>query len=114
MKVGARRSIDACHNILDLRGVARRRLPRPIFDLIDGAADTEVTARRNVEAFDDAKLVPRYLVDVSAVVTATTVLGADLEWPLMCSPTGASRLYHPEGELAVARAAAKAGAYYGV
>ena len=107
-------ALDRCHSILDLRQLAQRRLPRPVFDYVDGAAETESTARRNTTAFDDKSLIPKCLVDVSNVSTSTRVLGQDLKWPLLCSPTGASRLYHPDGELAVARAAAEFGVYYGV
>jgi len=107
-----RRSLADCHNILDLRERARHCLPSPVFHMMDGGAESELTARRNSLAFDDIALAPRCLVDVSKVKTATRVLGQDLEWPLLCAPTGASRLFHPDGELAVARAAAKAGILY--
>lgn len=106
------KSLDDCHSILDLRELARRRLPRSIFQYMDGGAEDETTALRNVRAFDEQRLIPRCLVDVSRVSTSTRVLGQELEWPVFCSPTGASRFYHPEGELAVARAAAKAGTLY--
>ncbi|HWM66087.1 MAG TPA: alpha-hydroxy acid oxidase [Steroidobacteraceae bacterium] len=105
-------ALDRCHSILQLRELARRRLPRSIFDYLDGAAETEVTARRNTNAFDCDQLIPKCLVNVSSVNTATEILGQRIEWPVFCSPTGASRLYHPEGELAVARAAAHAATYY--
>ncbi len=108
------KNLQQCHNILDLRELARRRLPAPMFDWLDGGAETETTARRNTEAFDAEKLIPRCLVDVSSVNTAVRILGQDLTWPVFCSPTGASRFFHPEGELAVARAAAKAGTLYGL
>jgi len=106
------RSLQACHSILDLRELARRRLPSPVFHYLDGAAETEITAHRNTAAFDDEKLIPKCLVDVSAIRTATHVLGQELEWPVFCSPTGASRFYHPDGEPAVARATAAAGTLY--
>jgi L-lactate dehydrogenase (cytochrome) len=89
-------------------------LPDPVFHFLDGAAETETTARRNTQAFDDVQLVPRCLMDVASVKTATRILGQDIEWPVFCSPTGASRLFHPQGELAVARAAASTGTLYGV
>jgi L-lactate dehydrogenase (cytochrome) len=98
--------LDQCHTISDLRSLARRRLPLPVFDYLDGAAEDERTAHRNTAAFDELLLVPNCLVDASAVSTRTTVLGCDIAWPVICSPTGASRLFHPDGELAVARAAA--------
>jgi L-lactate dehydrogenase (cytochrome) len=106
--------LDDCHNILDLRELARRRLPGPMFHWLDGAAETETTAERNISAFDDEKLIPRCLVDVASVSTSTRVLGQDIQWPVYCSPTGSSRFFHPDGELAVARAAAAAGTYYGL
>jgi L-lactate dehydrogenase (cytochrome) len=105
---------DRRHSILDLRGLARRRLPSPVLHFLDGAAETEATAERNTSAFDEVKLIPRCLVDVTSVRTATRVLGQDLEWPVFCSPAGGSRTFHPEGELAVARAAARTGMLYGL
>lgn len=106
--------LQHCHNILDLRELARRHLPLPLFDFLDGAAETECTAQRNTAAFDDDQLLPRCLVDVASVRTATHVLGQPIEWPVFCSPTGGSRVFHPDGELAVARAAAKMGIFYGL
>jgi L-lactate dehydrogenase (cytochrome) len=103
---------ESCHSILDLRALAQRRLPDPVFQFLDGAAETETTAQRNTAAFDEEKLVPRCLVDVASVRTATRVLGQEVAWPVLCSPTGASRLFHCEGELAVARAAAATGTLY--
>jgi L-lactate dehydrogenase (cytochrome) len=105
-------SLEQCYNIMDLRALARRRLPAPIFDFLDGAAEGELTARRNTAAFDDIALIPRCLVDVTAVKTSTHVLGQDIAWPVFCSPTGGSRIFHPGGELAAARAAAQAGTFY--
>ena len=107
-------SLQDCFSIQDLRALARRRLPEPIFHYMDGGAEDEATLQRNTAAFESHRLVPRCLVDVSSVRTATRVLGQDLQWPLLCSPTGASRLYHAQGELAVARAAASAGVFYGL
>lgn len=104
--------LSGCINIADLRLRARARLPRPIFDYMDGGAEDEWTMRRNTSGFDDVALVPRVLADVSAPDTKTHVLGMDLDWPLICAPTGASRFYHPEGEPAAARAAAAMGAGY--
>jgi L-lactate dehydrogenase (cytochrome) len=104
--------LAGCHNIEDLRAVARRKLPAPMFHYIDGAADDETTLRRNTAAFDDVALVPRYLVDVGEIDTTTRVMGADVSLPLMLAPTGMSRLFHRDGELAVAAAAAEAGVFY--
>lgn len=104
--------LDDCHSIVDLRDRARRRLPRPVFDFLDGGAETEHTAYENVRAFDDVKLMPRCLAATTHVNTTTTILGQKLAWPLLCSPTGASRLFDPQGELAVARAASASGSMY--
>ena len=106
------KELDRCHSILDLRDLARRRLPSPVFHYLDGAAETEVTARRNTAAFDEEQLIPKCMMNLTSVSTGTVVMGQAIEWPVICSPTGASRLYHPDGELAVARAAASAGTLY--
>jgi L-lactate dehydrogenase (cytochrome) len=107
-------SLNGCLSVLDMRNCARRRLPAPIFNILDGAAETETTAHRNTDAFDDVKLIPRCLAGVEHVNTSIQIFGRDIQWPLYCSPTGGSRFFHPEGELAVARAAAKAGTLYGL
>jgi L-lactate dehydrogenase (cytochrome) len=103
-----------CHSIADLRELARRQLPAAVFEYLDGGAETEWTARRNTTAFDEASLIPNVLADVATVRTETKLLGQSLSWPVFLSPTGASRLYHPDGELAVARAAARSGTLYGL
>lgn len=108
------RRLADCHNIADLRALAKRKLPATIFPHLVGAAEDEETARRNIEAFDGYRILPKCLVDVASVSTATRVLGRDISWPVYCSPTGASRGFHPEGELAVARAAARSGTLYGL
>lgn len=100
------------HNIADLRQAARRRLPRPIFDYIDGGADDEVTLTRNSAAFADYELIPDVLTDVSTIRTETTLFGQPVSWPLMLSPTGLTRMFHGQAELAVARAAARHGLLY--
>ena len=105
-------SLGACHNISDLRELARRRLPSPIFHYLDGGAEDEGTLFRNTAAFDDDRLIPKCLVDVTQVKTSTRILGQVLDWPVFCSPAGAARFLHPEGELAVARAVAKSGTLY--
>lgn len=105
-------ALRRCHNVEDVRRLAGRRLPRPIFDYLEGGADDERALRDNLEAFARRRLTPRYLVDVSRIDTRVTVLGQPLEWPVVVGPTGMSRLFHPGGELAVARAAADAGTMY--
>jgi L-lactate dehydrogenase (cytochrome) len=93
----------------DVRAAARRRLPTMIFDFVDGAAGDEVTLRRNRSAFDDIRLAPRVLVDVSRPSLGVTVLGQDVDLPVLLSPTGMPALVHPDAELAAARAAARRG-----
>ena len=104
--------LERCHNIADLRRLARKRLPGPVFGYLDGGADDEASLRANSTAFDRYALVPRILVDVGEIDTTTTVLGQRLDWPLICAPTGMSRLFHHKGEIAVARAAAAEGMLY--
>src|SRR3954449_948248 len=98
-----------CGTIADLRAMARRSVPRPIFDYADGAAWDEVTARRNIAAFEDVTLHPLALTDVSSVDLRTTVLGGEIALPIIGAPTGLTGLQHPDGEIAVARAAQAAG-----
>lgn len=104
--------LNNCYNIEDLRRLAKRKLPSPMFNYIDGGADDEWTLRRNTEVFSDYELLPNYLRDVSATDTSKHVLGVDLALPLFLSPTGMSRLFHHDKELAVARAAAEFGTLY--
>jgi L-lactate dehydrogenase (cytochrome) len=105
--------LKRAHNIADLRELARRRLPRMVFDYIDGGADDEITLRRNVERFRDIELTWDALVNVETIDTSATIMGAQARLPFFISPTASSRLFHPRGgECAVARAAQKAGAVY--
>lgn len=97
---------------MDFRPLARRRLPAPVFHYMDGGADDEVSLARNTEAFDDYELLPAQLADVSHIDLRTELFGQPVDWPVMISPTGASRLFHADGEPAVARAAAKFGMVY--
>jgi L-lactate dehydrogenase (cytochrome) len=103
-----------CHNFDDFRRLANRRLPRPIFDYIDGAADDEATHRRNTKSFESCDLVPHVLRGVENVDLSVTVMGQKLALPVYCSPTALQRLFHHEGERAVAAAAAKYGTMFGV
>ncbi len=104
--------IGKCNNLMDFRAIAKRRLPSPVFHYLDGGADDEVTLARNTQAFDDYELLPSQLSDVSAIDLQTTLFGKTVDWPVMISPTGASKLFHGDGEPAVARAAAKYGMVY--
>jgi L-lactate dehydrogenase (cytochrome) len=106
--------LSDCHNFHDFRRLARRRLPGPIFDYIDGAADDEVTHRRNTASFDLCDLVPNVLRGVETVDLSVTVMGQKLALPVYCSPTALQRLFHHEGERAVAAAAARYGTMFGV
>lgn len=103
-----------CHNFHDFRELARRRLPGPIFNYIDGAADDETTHRRNTAAFESCDLVPNVLAGVEEIDLSVTVMGQKLALPFYCSPTALQRLYHHEGERAVAHAAEKFGTMFGV
>lgn len=108
------RRLSQCHNVADLRLLAKQRLPGPIFHYIDGAADDEVTYRRNSEAFETCDLVPNVLAGVEDVDMSVTVMGQKLAMPIFCSPTALQRLFHHDGERAVARAAEKFGTLFGV
>ena len=103
-----------CHNIADFRELARRRLPWPVFDYIDGAADDEVTKARNTSAFDSVDLVPDVLAGVAEIDTSITLMGRKSALPLMLSPTALQRVFHWQGERAVARAAEKFGLWFGI
>ena len=105
--------LDHALNIEDLRRVAKRKLPRMVFDYIDGGADDEVTLSRSVSRYDDYELTWRALRDVAEIDTSTKIMGQDTRLPFFISPTASTRLFHPaEGELAMARAAEKAGVIY--
>ena len=108
------RQLKNCHNVDDLRLLAKQRLPGPIFHYIDGAADDEVTYRRNTSAFEDCDLVPNVLAGVENIDMSVTVMGQKLDLPVFCSPTALQRLFHHDGERAVAKAAEKFGTMFGV
>jgi isopentenyl diphosphate isomerase/L-lactate dehydrogenase-like FMN-dependent dehydrogenase len=99
-------------NIADLRAAAKKRLPRVVFDYIDGGADAEWTMRENARIFDDVILRPRSAVATASVDLRTTVLGEHLELPFLLAPVGSSRLFYPRGEEVAARAAGEAGTIY--
>jgi L-lactate dehydrogenase (cytochrome) len=100
--------LDRCYNIADLRELARRRLPAPLFHYIDGGADDERSLARNTSAFNDYEFLPRVLQDVAQIDLSTLILGTRIDLPFFLAPTGMSRLFHQDKELGVARAA---GAY---
>ncbi|MDE0511950.1 MAG: alpha-hydroxy acid oxidase [Gammaproteobacteria bacterium] len=104
--------ITSCKSIYDLRERAIKRLPRPIYYYLECGSDDEYSYKNNTAAFDNYHLVPDVLNDVSKVNMSTRLLGCDIDLPLILSPTGMTRMFHPEGELAVIRAAEKFGVLY--
>jgi L-lactate dehydrogenase (cytochrome) len=108
------RNLARARNIADLQRLARRALPLPIRDYLEGGSDDEWTAQRNTRAFAEWALTQHTLVDVSQVDAATDLLGFQSALPLMLSPTGMSQLFHATGEISVARAAAAARIPYGL
>ncbi len=106
--------LSDCHNIDDFRKLAKARLPFPVFDYIDGAADDELTKARNTSAYDACDLVPDVLAGVEEIDTSCTLLGRKSALPLMLSPTAVQRAFHWQGETAVAKAAEKYGLWFGI
>jgi (S)-mandelate dehydrogenase len=101
--------LEKAVNIEDLRRLAKRRLPRAIFDFFDGGAEDEVTLRENRAAFERVRLLPRVLVDVSKIQTAVDLLGKPSAMPLAIAPTGGISAGRYGAELMLARAAKAAG-----
>jgi len=99
-------------NVSDLRRIARSRLPRGVFDYIDGGAEDEIALTENSLAYARWRFRPRVLRDMGAIDTSTKLLGRALPIPLVLAPTGFTRIFDPEGEVAVARAAGRAGIPY--
>jgi L-lactate dehydrogenase (cytochrome) len=107
-----KRRLAACHDVADLRRVAKRLIPPPVFDYVDGAADEELSAAANVTAFRRYRFLPRVLADVSAADTATTIFGTPVPVPFALAPTGYTRMLHSDGEVGAARSAARHGLPY--
>jgi len=103
-----------CYRTSDFRKLAKQRLPSPIFHYIDGGSDDEVTLARNTAAFDTVDLVPNVLAGIAEVDMSVSVLGQTLDMPLLFAPTAMQRLFHHDGEFAIADASAKYGTMYGV
>jgi L-lactate dehydrogenase (cytochrome) len=99
-------------NIADLRRAAERRLPRAVFDYIDGGADAEITLAENCRAFDRVTFRPRCAVATASCDLRTEVLGTPIALPMMLGPVGSSRMFYPRGEEEAARAAGRAGTLY--
>ncbi len=106
--------IDSTHavNIADLRRLAKKRLPRAVFDYIDGGADAEWTMRENSRVFDDVMFRPRSAVATESCDLGTSVIGTDIEIPIILAPVGSSRMFYPRGEEVAARVAGEAGTIY--
>ncbi len=109
---GTRRRLASCYDVADLRRVAKRRIPRPVFDYVDGAADEELAAAGNVAAFRRWRFLPRVLADVGGADSSATVLGSALPVPLALGPAGYTRMMHPDGEIGAARSALRHGLPY--
>jgi len=107
-------ALDNCHNYYDFRKLAKKRIPSPIFHYIDGAAEDEVTYNRNSSAYNDVDLVPNVLRGVENIDLSTTIFDKKLDLPFFCSPTALQRLFHYDGEKAVAKAAKKLNTMFGV
>jgi L-lactate dehydrogenase (cytochrome) len=106
--------LSDCHNVYDFRRLAKRRLPSPVYHYIDGAADDEITKGRNTSAFDDCDLVPNILAGTDAIDMSVTVMGQKIAMPLMFSPTALQRLFHWQGERAVAATAETFNTWFGI
>ncbi len=105
-------NIKDCYNFDDFRKLAKKKLPSPIFNYIDGGADDEITLKRNTKSFDECDLVPNILASVGKPDLSTTVFGKKIDMPLFLSPTAMQSLYNPEGDKASARAAQKFNTIY--
>lgn len=106
--------VDALHTIEDFRASAKRKLPRMVWDFVDGGADGELAVNANRAALDEVLFSPRFLVDVADRDMSTKVFGTEVPVPLIFSPSGLATVVHPDGEVAVAQAAADAGIIYGI
>ena len=106
--------LQDCRNFDDFRILAKKKLPSPIFHYIDGAADDEITYRRNTSSFNDVDLVPNVLQGVENVDLSTTIFGKKINLPFYCAPTALQRLFHYDGERAVGKAAQKFKTMFGV
>ncbi len=106
------RRLGACYDVFDLRLAAKRRIPRPVFDYVDGAADEEIAVAANMAAFRSWRFLPRVLAGVAAADTSAPVLGNTLPVPLLLGPAGYTRMLHPDGEIGAARSALRHGLPY--
>ncbi len=107
-------AIEKCNNVNEFRKLAKKKLPYPIFHYIDGAADDEITYRRNTESFEKCYLVPSVLRPVKDVDLGIKILGRKIDLPFFLSPTALQRLFHYKGEYAVAKASEKFNTFFGI
>jgi L-lactate dehydrogenase (cytochrome) len=108
----AARRLGACYDIFDLRLAAKRRIPRPVFDYVDGAADEEIAVAANTAAFRSWRFLPRVLAGVALADTSAALFGASLPVPLLLGPVGYTRMLHRDGEIGAARSARRHGLPY--
>jgi L-lactate dehydrogenase (cytochrome) len=106
------RRLSGCYDVSDLRRAAKRRIPRPVFDYVDGAADEEIASAANTAAFRSWRFLPRVLAGVASAETAAPVFGATLPVPMLLGPAGYTRMMHPDGEIGAARSALRHGIPY--
>jgi L-lactate dehydrogenase (cytochrome) len=106
------RRLGSCYDIADLRRAAKRRIPRPVFDYVDGAADEEIAVAANVAAFRSWRFLPRVLAGVASADTSAPVFSSTLPVPMVLGPTGYTRMLHPDGEIGGARSAVRHGLPY--
>jgi L-lactate dehydrogenase (cytochrome) len=106
------RRLGGCYDVSDLRRAAKRRIPRPVFDYVDGAADEEIASAANTAAFRSWRFLPRVLAGVASAETAAPVFGTTLPVPLLLGPAGYTRMMHPDGEIGAARSALRHGIPY--
>jgi L-lactate dehydrogenase (cytochrome) len=106
------RRLGACYDVSDLRLAAKRRIPRPVFDYVDGAADEEIAVAANAAAFRSWRFLPRVLAGVASASTAASVLDASRPAPFLLGPAGYTRMLHPDGEIGAARSALRHGLPY--
>ena len=101
------RRLGSCYDIADLRRAAKRRIPRPVFDYVDGAADEEIAVAANMAAFRSWRFLPRVLAGVASADTSAPVFASTLPVPMVLGPTGYTRMLHPDGEIGGARSAVR-------
>jgi len=106
------RRLGGCYDVSDLRRAAKRRIPRPVFDYVDGAADEEIASAANTMAFRSWRFLPRVLAGVASAETAAPVFGSTLPVPMLLGPAGYTRMMHPDGEIGAARSALRHGIPY--